>query len=235
MQIEGSTAFVTGANRGLGRHLAQQLVERGAKVYAGARDPASVDVPGAIPVAVDITDPAAVAAAAEQAGDVTLLINNAGIATATSLLDGSREDVHREFDVNLFGTLDVVRAFRPVLARNGGGYVLNVLTALTWFSVPTVGAYGAAKTASWSMTNAIRQELAPEGVVVGALHVGYMDTDMAAGFHDVTKEDPAEVARLALDGVEAGAHELLADDISRQVQAGLAGGVAALYPQLATA
>jgi NAD(P)-dependent dehydrogenase (short-subunit alcohol dehydrogenase family) len=235
MQIEGSTAFVTGANRGLGRHLAQGLVARGAKVYAGARDPASVDVPGVNPVAVDITDPAAVAAAAERAGDVTLLINNAGIATATSLLDGPLEDVHREFDVNLFGTLDVVRAFRPVLARNGGGYVLNVLTTLTWFSEPAVGAYGAAKTASWSMTNAIRQELAPEGIVVGALHVGYMDTDMAAGFEDVTKEDPAAVARLALDGIEAGAHELLADDISRQVQAGLAGGVAALYPGLATA
>ncbi len=234
MQIEGSTAFVTGANRGLGRHIAQQLIERGAKVYAGARDAASVDLPGAIAVAVDITDAAAVAAAAEQAGDVTLLVNNAGVETGTSALDGTLEDIRHEFDVNVFGTLEVVRAFRPVLAANGGGYVLNVLSALSWVSFPATGAYAAAKAASWSVTNAIRQELAPEGVVVGALHVGYMDTDMAAGV-DAPKSDPAEIARLALDGIEAGDHEVLADEVSRQVQAGLAGGVDALYPQLSAA
>ena len=235
MQISGSTAFVTGANRGLGRHLAEQLLERGATVYAGARDPTSVDLPGAIPVAIDITDPASVAAAAEVASDATIVINNAGIETGTSVLEGSLDDVRREFDVHVFGTLDVVRAFRPALVRaSGGGAVLNVLSALSWISFPQTGAYCAAKSASWSMTNALRQELAPEGVAVTALHVGYMDTDMTAGV-DAPKSDPAVVARLALDGIEAGDHEVLADDVSRQVQGGLAGGVGALYPQLAGA
>ncbi|MCW2528061.1 MAG: short-chain dehydrogenase [Pseudonocardiales bacterium] len=231
MELNGSVVLVTGANRGLGRHFAQQLLERGAKVYAGARNPDSVDLPGAIPVRLDVTSPADVAAAALFASDVNLVINNAGSGTGASALTGSMEDIRLEMETHYFGTLAVSREFAPVLARNGGGGLLNVLSVLSWISFPAVGAYCAAKAASWSLTNALRSELAPAGTVVSALHVGYMDTDMTAGI-DAPKLDPAFVAALALDGVAAGEFEILADDLSRQVQAGLAGGVAALYPQL---
>jgi NAD(P)-dependent dehydrogenase (short-subunit alcohol dehydrogenase family) len=233
MDIAGSTALVTGSNRGLGREFARQLVERGATVYAGARDVASVDLPGVVPVTIDITDEASVRAAAELARNVTLLVNNAGVDTHTSLLDGELADVHREMDTHYFGTLAVVRAFAPQLTAHGGA-VLNVLSVLSWISFAGNGAYCAAKSAEWSLTNALRQELAPRGVGVTALHVGYMDTDMASHV-SAAKSSPADVARLALDGVEAGVPEVLADDISRQVQAGLAGGVPALYPQLTRA
>jgi NAD(P)-dependent dehydrogenase (short-subunit alcohol dehydrogenase family) len=232
MDISSCTALVTGANRGLGTQFTKLLLERGAKVYAGARDPGSVDIDGAIPLAVDITDPASVAAAAQSAGDATLLVNNAGIATNTNLLttddlDGAR----REMDTNYFGTLSAVRAFAPVIEGNGGGGILNVLSVLAWFSLPLTSGYCASKSAAWSMTNAVRVELAPRGIVVTALHVGLMDTAMADGLAG-EKSDPAAVAALALDGVAAGAYEVLADDTSRHVQAALANGVSAIYPEL---
>jgi NAD(P)-dependent dehydrogenase (short-subunit alcohol dehydrogenase family) len=231
MKIAGTTALVTGANRGLGQALAIELINRGATVYAGARNPESVDIPGAIALAIDITDPASVAAAVRAAGDVTLLINNAGISTGTSLLDGDFAAVRQEIDTNYLGPLAVTRAFAPVLEANGGGSILNVLSVLSWVTLPGTGAYCAAKSASWSMTNALRQELAPHNVRVSGLHVGYMDTDMASGV-EAPKLAPAEVARIAIDGIEADEYEILADDLSRQVRAGLAGGVAALYPAL---
>ena len=232
MRIEGSTALVTGANRGLGRRLAEELLARGAKVYAGARDPGSVDVAGVIPVALDITDPASVAAAAEATGDVSLLINNAGSSTGAGLLDGSLADIELEMNTHFFGTLAMTRAFAPQLARAGGGAILNVLSVLSWVSLPGSGAYCAAKSAEWSLTNATRIQLADQNTQVTALHVGYMDTDMARHVTSA-KTDPALVAKLALDGLAAGQPEVLADDISQQVQRGLAGGVAALYPQFA--
>jgi len=230
MQIEGTTALVTGANRGLGRCFAVELIARGATVYAGARDPGAVDVPGATPLALDITDPASVAAAADAAGDVRLLINNAGSSTGASLLAGPMADIELEMRTHYFGTLAMARAFAPQLA--GGGAMLNVLSVLSWLSSGRIGAYCAAKSAEWSLTNALRLELAGQGTQVSALHVGYMDTDMARGASGA-KLDPAEVARLALDAVAAGAVEIVADDVSRRVQAGLAGGVAAIYPQFA--
>ncbi len=230
MQIEGTTALVTGANRGLGRCFAVELIARGATVYAGARDPGAVDVPGATPLALDITDPASVAAAADAAGDVRLLINNAGSSTGAALLAGPMADIELEMRTHYFGTLAMARAFAPQLA--GGGAMLNVLSVLSWLSSGRIGAYCAAKSAEWSLTNALRLELAGQGTQVSALHVGYMDTDMARGASGA-KLDPAEVARLALDAVAAGAVEIVADDVSRRVQAGLAGGVAAIYPQFA--
>jgi NAD(P)-dependent dehydrogenase (short-subunit alcohol dehydrogenase family) len=229
MELSGSTAFVTGANRGLGRHFAEQLLARGATVYAGARNPDSIDLPGVIPVALDVTDAESVAAAARVASGVQLLINNAGSSTHASLLGGSLEDIHLEMDTHFFGTLAVTRAFAPQLAD---GAVLNVLSVLSWFTSATTGAYSAAKSAEWSLTNALRLELAEQNTLVTALHVGWMDTDMAS---HVTgpKSDPANIAKLALDAVAAGEVEVVADDVSRQVQAGLAGGVAALYPKSA--
>jgi NAD(P)-dependent dehydrogenase (short-subunit alcohol dehydrogenase family) len=231
MQIEGSTALVTGANRGLGRRFAEELVARGAKVYAGARNPESVDLAGVTPIALDITDPASVAAAAAATGDVSLLINNAGSATGAGLLDGSLDDIKLELDTHFFGTLAVTRAFAPQLAAAGGGAILNVLSVLSWVTFPAVGGYSAAKAAEWSLTNALRQELAGQGTQVTALHVGYMDTDMARHVTE-PKTDPAVVAKLALDGLAAGQFEVLADEVSQQVQRGLAGGVTALYPAL---
>jgi NAD(P)-dependent dehydrogenase (short-subunit alcohol dehydrogenase family) len=231
MKIDGQTALVTGANRGLGRHLAQQLRDRGAKVYAGARNPQSVDLEGVTPIALDITDPASVATAADATGNVSILINNAGTSTGASLLTGDLADIRLELDTHFFGTLSVIRAFAPQLGTHESSAVLNILSALSWISFPRSGAYCAAKSASWSLTNALRQELAPQGTRVSALHVGYMDTDMVRHV-DAPKADPAGIARIALDGIEAGTYEIIADETARAVLAGLSGGVAALYPQL---
>lgn len=215
------TAFVTGANRGLGKRFAAQLVERGAKVYAAARRPETIDVPGVVPIQLDITDPESVARAVSLAGDVNVLINNAGVATNASLLTGPIDDVRLEMETHYFGTLSVTRAFAPIIEANGGGSILNVLSVLSWFHAPEFGAYSAAKAASWAMTDALRQELAPRSIHVAALHVGFMDTDMAAFAPADQKTDPAVVAKLALDGLFAGEPEILADDLSRNVKAQL--------------
>ena len=233
MDIKNSVALVTGGNRGLGRHFAAQLLERGAaKVYVAARNPASVDLPGAVPIQLDITDPASVARAAEQAPDVTLLINNAGISTHTQLIDGDIAEIRLEVETHLFGSLGVTRAFAPVITGNGGGAVLNVLSVLSWVHFPNYGAYSVAKAGELAMTNVVRQELAPAGIDVTALHVGYMDTDMADYVDPSDKVDPAWVAGLALDGVQARALEVVADDKSRNVRAALSGGLEKLYPGL---
>jgi len=231
MKIDGQTALVTGANRGLGRHIAEQLRDRGAKVYAGARNPQSVDLEGVTAIALDITSPASVAAAAEATGDVSILVNNAGTSTGASLLTGDLADIHLELDTHFYGTLSVIRAFAPQLGAHDSSAVLNVLSALSWISFPGSGAYCAAKSASWSLTNALRQELAPQGTRVSALHVGYMDTDMVRHV-SAPKSDPADIARIALDGIAAGSYEIIADETAKRALAGLSGGVAALYPQL---
>jgi NAD(P)-dependent dehydrogenase (short-subunit alcohol dehydrogenase family) len=232
MQISGQTALVTGANRGLGRLLARELRDRGATVYAAARNPASVDLDGVTPIALDVTDAASVEAAAAAASDVSILINNAGSSTKSALLDGDLADVRLEMDTHFFGTLEVTRAFVPQLAKHEHSAVLNILSVLSWVSFPQSGAYCAAKSAEWSLTNSLRQQLAPEGIRVAGLHVGYMDTDMTRTI-DAVKSDPADIARIAIDGIEAGSTEIVADDISRTVLAALSGGVAALYPQVA--
>ena len=221
MTSQQITALVTGANRGLGRRFAEQLVERGAKVYGAARRPETIDVPGVIPVQLDITDPESVARAAEVASDVNLLINNAGVSTGASLLTGPMDDVRLEMETHYFGTLAVTRAFAPIIEANGGGSILNVLSVLSWFHAPAIGAYSAAKAAGWAMTDAIRQELAPRGIHVASLHVGYMDTDMADFVPADQKTDPSVVAKQALDGLFAGEPEILADDLTRTVKAQL--------------
>lgn len=235
MDIKGSIAFVTGANRGLGRRLAAELLDRGAaKVYAGVRNVSTVDLPGVVPVQLDITDPASIAAAAAAAPDVTLLINNAGISTHVRLTDGDIADIRLEMETHYLGSLGVVRGFAPVLAANGGGAILNVLSVLSWAHFPGYGGYSAAKAAEWAMTNVIRQELAPSGIDVTALHVGYMDTDMADYVGKDDKIDPGLVAAAALDGIEARRFEVVADEKSRQVKAALSGDPELLYPGLTT-
>jgi NAD(P)-dependent dehydrogenase (short-subunit alcohol dehydrogenase family) len=229
MEITGKTALVTGANRGLGRHLARELRDRGAIVYAAARNPASVDLPGVTPIALDVTDPSSVAAVAAQTQNVAILINNAGSSTGASLLTGDLAKVRLELDTHFFGTLEVIRAFAPQLAAQEQSAVLNILS---WVSFPASGAYCAAKSAEWSLTNALRQELAPQGTRVSSLHVGYMDTDMTRNV-TAPKSDPADIANIAIDGIESGDAEIIADEVSKHVLAGLSGGVAGLYPQLA--
>ncbi|WP_330302596.1 MULTISPECIES: SDR family oxidoreductase [unclassified Streptomyces] len=226
MNITGATALVTGANRGLGRAFALALLERGAHtVYAAARDPRTVTDPGLTPIELDITDPAAVAAAAERCADTGLLINNAGIVRGGSLLTAESLDGARaELETNLFGTLAMSRAFAPVLAKNGGGALVNMLSVLSWHTIPGIGAYGVSKAAAWSMTNAIREELREQGTLTVGVHAAFIDTDMAATV-DGPKISAADVARQVLDAVEAGREEVLADDITRQVKAALSGGV----------
>jgi NAD(P)-dependent dehydrogenase (short-subunit alcohol dehydrogenase family) len=218
---EQIVALVSGANRGLGKQLAAELVSRGAKVYAGARRPETVDLPGVVPIQLDITDPESVRAAAAIANDVTVLVNNAGVSTQADLLTGPIEDIRLEMETHYFGTLNVSRAFVPVIENNGGGAILNVLSVLAWYHPPTSGAYSAAKAAAWALTDALRAELAPRGIHVSALHVGYMDTDMVSYIPADQKIDPAVVAKQAIDGVLGGQAEIIADDLSRQVKAGL--------------
>ena len=233
MNLNGSVAFVTGGNRGLGAQLVRTLLEAGAsKVYAAARDPRSV-AEGAVPVRIDVTDHASVLAAAELADDVTLLVNNAAIHAFTSALEGSLDDCRREYEANALGTLDVTRAFAPALARNGGGVVLNVLSVLSWVSIPAEAGYAAAKSAQWSLTNALRVELAGQKTQVTALHVGRMDTGMIAHMNVEGAADPAEIARIALDGVERGQPEVIADAFTQRIKDRLSLGIEALYPQAA--
>ncbi|MDT5065213.1 MAG: hypothetical protein QOK02_1368 [Mycobacterium sp.] len=221
MSTEHVTALVTGANRGLGRRFATELVARGAKVYAAARNPESVDIPGVVPIQLDITDPESVRRASEQARDVNVLVNNAGVSTRATLLDGPLEDIRLEMETHYFGTLQAIRAFAPVIEHNGGGSILNVLSVLSWAHPPTSGAYAAAKAAAWALTDAFRTELAPKGIQVTALHVGYMDTDMVSYIPADQKSDPGIVAKLALDGLFAGESEVLGDELTRNVRAQL--------------
>jgi len=226
MKIEGAVVLVTGANRGLGLEFAKQALERGArKVYAGARDPASVTLPGVVPVKLDVTDPATVAAAAEAARDVTLLINNAGIARLGSLTDDGALDALRDhFETNVVGMLAMSRAFAGSLAGTGGGAILNVLSVASWVNRPILSAYGVSKSAAWALTNGLRQSLREQRTQVVALHAGFIDTDLVRGL-EVPKATPADVVREAYDAIEAGAEEVSTDEITRRVKAGLSAGV----------
>lgn len=219
MKLKNAVVFITGANRGLGRAFAEAALAAGAaKVYAAARDPASIDLPGVVPIALDVTHPAQVAAAAAQCTDVTLLINNAGISQGTgALADDAIAIARRHLDTNFFGVWALTQAFAPVLSANGGGAVLNVLSVLSWVTLPGLTPYSASKAAAWALSNGLRSELKAQGTQLTSLHVGYMDTDMTRGIEG-PKSSPVDVARLALAGLEAGAFEVLADDISRQVK-----------------
>jgi NAD(P)-dependent dehydrogenase (short-subunit alcohol dehydrogenase family) len=237
MRIEGSVALVTGANRGLGRSFTQALLDAGAvKVYAAARNPDSVEVtdPRLVPLALDVTDPASVLAAAAAAPDVQIVVNNAGVARSGDPLIGSGniEGARVEMETNYFGVLNVAQGFAPVLSKNGGGALVNMLSVLSWFTTPGTASYSASKAAAWSLTNAIRVELHDQGTQVVAVHAGYIDTDMVAHL-DVAKISPQSVASQTVAGIEAGELEVLADDLSRGVKSGLSGDLRGLYPVVA--
>ncbi|HPX36567.1 MAG TPA: SDR family oxidoreductase [Mycobacterium sp.] len=214
------TVLVTGANRGMGREYVRQLLDRGvARVYAAARDPRGIDVvdPRVVPIALDVTDPASVAAAAEKATDVSVLINNAGIVRGASVLAADTTALREELETNLFGPLALAAAFADGIAERAGA-VVNVSSVLAW--LPVGASYGVSKAALWSATESMRTELAPRGVQVVGVYVGLVDTDMAS-FSDAPKSDPADVVRQVLDGIESGAGEVLADELTRQVRAQL--------------
>jgi NAD(P)-dependent dehydrogenase (short-subunit alcohol dehydrogenase family) len=222
MKLADSVVLVTGANRGIGAEFVRQLRARGvAKVYAAARDPQTIaDAPGVEPLLLDVTRPEQVAAAAQHAADVRLVINNAGIAIGQPLVDADLAAIHREFETNVFGPLHVARAFAPVLAANGGGAILNALSAVSWLSFPGMAAYSATKAAAWSLTDGLRLELAGQGTQVVGLHMGPVDTEMGTLF-PLDKVSPAQVVTAALDGIEAGADEVLADDLTRTIKSTL--------------
>jgi NAD(P)-dependent dehydrogenase (short-subunit alcohol dehydrogenase family) len=223
MKIPDSVFFITGANRGLGLAIAREALKRGARrVYAGVRNPTDADTPGIVQINLDVTDPASVVAAAGQCGDTTVLVNNAGIVRLTDgTLDPSLAEVAREiFETNYYGTVLVSQAFAPVLARNGGGAIVNVLSDATWFSRPVLAAYSPSKSAAWSFTNALRVDLRNQRTLVLGLHVSFMDTDMTRGY-EAKKADPGDVAEVALAGLEAGKEEVLADDFTRSVKRSL--------------
>lgn len=222
MNIENSVVLVTGANRGIGLAFARELLARGArKVYAAARDPATVTLPGVQALRLDVTQPDEIAAAARAATDVNLVINNAGIAEPGGFLAPDSAAVARRlFETNFFGLLNVSKAFAPVLKANGGGALVNVLSVASWVNGGELAAYSASKSAAWSLTNALRHELAGQKTQVLGLHMAYVDTDLTRGF-DVPKSSAEEIVQRALDGLFAGADEVLADALTQQVRQGL--------------
>jgi len=215
-------ALVTGADRGLGRVFARELVSRGAaRVYGAARNPAAVTEPGVTSIALDITDPARVAQVAHDCADVTVLVNNAGVMKASPFIGAPNLDAARlEMETNYCGTLSMCRAFAPVLAAGGGGAIVNMLSVSSFYTAPFDPSYSASKAAELSLTNGIRMELSQQGTLVVAVHASFIDTDMAAGI-DAPKISPESVARQAFDAVEAGEIEVLADERSRFVKASL--------------
>ena len=231
-KIDGAAALVTGGNRGFGRALVDELLDRGAaKVYATARTPHAPRDGRILPLVLDVTDDRSVAAAAHAAPDVSIVVNNAGVLLKTALLDSPIDDIHRELETNLFGMIRVTRAFAPVLARHDSSALVNVLSVLSWLAIGS-GGYAVSKAAAWSATNSLRLRLRDQGTTVTGVHVAYMDTDMTAGL-DVSKLDPRAVARQVADAIRAGDLEVLADDTTRTVKSKLSQDVTALYPQIA--
>jgi NAD(P)-dependent dehydrogenase (short-subunit alcohol dehydrogenase family) len=232
MKIENAVALVTGANRGIGRAFARELLSRGArKVYAAARDPAAITQPGVQALRLDVNKPEDVAGAAALASDVTLVINNAGIAQPGGFLAADSEEVARRiFETNFFAMLRVSKAFAPILESHGGGALLNVLSVVSWVNGGELAAYSASKSAAWSLTNSLRHELAAQNTQVLALHMGYVDTDLTSGF-DIPKSSPEAIVERALDGLESGLDEVLADDLTLQIKSGLTAARPSYLPQ----
>ena len=222
MKLANATILITGANRGIGLAFAREALARGArKVYAGARDPDSVQLPGVEPLRLDVTRPDDIAAAAARARDLTLLVNNAGIADFGGFLaEDTVAAARRQLETNYFGPMLLSRAFAPVLAANGGGAILNVLSVASWISSPLLGVYASTKAAPWSLTNGLRHELRAQGTQVLGMHMGFVDTDFVKDVN-LPKVTPESVVRVAFDALERGDEEVLGDDVTHQVKQGL--------------
>ncbi len=222
MKLDNATVLITGANRGIGLAFAQAALARGArKVYAGARDPKSVTLPGVTPIKLDVNSPADIEAAVREAGDTTLVINNAGIAQFGGFLAADAEArLRQQLETNVFGVLRVSRAFAPVLAANGGGALINVASVASWITSPALAGYAVTKSAAWSLSNGLRNELRGQKTQVLTLHMAFVDTDMTQGIAS-PKSTPQDIVARAFDALEAGADEALADELTQQVKLGL--------------
>jgi len=232
MNIQDSTALVTGANRGIGKAFADALLDRGAtKVYAAVRDVATVTDPRLVPIQLDVTDPDRVAAVAHELDDVQLVVNNAGVLHVAIPPSASLDTARVELETNYLGLVSITQAFAPVLERNGGGAFINMLSVFSWVATPLLTTYSASKAAAWSFTNAARIVLKRQGTQVVGVYAGHVDTDMTAAI-DLEKIAPATVALGALDALEADEPEAVVDDYSRAIKAGLGDDQGALYPQI---
>jgi len=222
MKLENAVVLVTGANRGLGLAFAKEALARGArKVYAAARNPDSITLDGVIPVKLDVTNAADVARVVAECPDLTLLINNAGIAETGSMLTEEAEVMlRRQMETNVYGPLRLSQGFAPVLASNGGGGIINVLSIASWITGPLLATYAATKSAAWSMTNAIRQELAAQHTQVLGLHVGFIDTDLTKDL-DVPKVSAEQVVSATFNGLAQGADQVLADEPTQMIHQAL--------------
>ena len=232
MKIDNAVALVTGANRGIGLAFTRELLARGArKVYAGARDPSTITQPGVQAIRLDVTKPEDVAAAAALAGDVTLVINNAGVGLQGGFLAPDSEEIARRmFETNFFGMLRMSKAFAPVLAAHGGGALLNVLSIVSWINGGQLAGYAASKSAAWSLTNALRHELAAQHTQVLGLHMAFVDTDLVRAI-EAPKTSPEDIVKRALDGLESGLDEVLADELTKLVKQGLDAPTPSYMPQ----
>ena len=232
MNIQDTNALVTGANRGIGKAFAEELLDRGAaKVYAAVRDVETVTDPRLVPIRLDATHPARIAAVARELDDVDLVVNNAGVLHTSTPLSSSLDTARVELETNYLSLVSMTQAFAPVLERNGGGAFVNVLSVYSWVAMPVLSTYSASKAAAWGFTNAARVELRRHGIHVVGVHAGPVDTDMAAAF-DIEKIPPAAVATSALDALEADLPEAFAEDYSRAAKVGLSEDQATLYPEI---
>jgi NAD(P)-dependent dehydrogenase (short-subunit alcohol dehydrogenase family) len=240
MKLQTATALVTGANRGIGQAFVQALLNAGVqKVYATARDRNSLeavialDPTRVVPLQVDITNHEMVLQVAEQAPDVNLLINNAGILSFGNILDTPVETLQQQFDTNFYGTLNMARAFVPVLEQNGGGAIVNLLTLVALASMPGLAAYNASKAAAWSMTQSLRASVADRKIAVYGVFPGAVDTDMLAGV-EMAKTSPADIVTAVLQGIETEQEDIFPDPMSTQLYAAWKQDHKAVEKQFAT-
>jgi NAD(P)-dependent dehydrogenase (short-subunit alcohol dehydrogenase family) len=230
MEIKGSVALVTGANRGIGLAFARALLSRGAaKVYAGVRLPEDFNEPGLEPLLLDVTNHQHIEAAAAKASDANIVINNAGIQAGPQLLQGPFDGARLEMEVNYLGPWAMSRAFAPVLAANGGGVLVNMLSAASWRANNRFPGYAASKAAEWSLTNALRIGLREQGTVVIGVYVSYVDTDATRRL-DVPKVSPAQVAEKTMEGIIRDDPEVLVDENTQRIRSLLSGPLDLLYP-----